>query len=136
GVDAPPAELDRRELMKLLGAGASLAGLGGIAGCMQPPSEQILPRVEQPPEMVPGVPLSYATSMVLDGFATGLVVQTLEARPIRIEGNPDHPASLGATSAFEQASILDLYDPQRLPRATERGGPRAPEATLRPLPRR
>jgi len=136
GVDAPPAELDRRELMKLLGAGASLAGLGGIAGCMQPPSEQILPRVEQPPEMVPGVPLSYATSMVLDGFATGLVVQTLEARPIKIEGNPDHPASLGATSAFEQASILDLYDPQRLAGASERGGPRAPEAILRPLARR
>jgi len=69
---APPLELDRRELVKLLAAGASLAGLGALAGCMEPPSERIQPRVEQPPELVPGVPLQYATAMELDGLATGL----------------------------------------------------------------
>src|SRR5665647_690598 len=97
--------------MQLLAASAGLAGVSALAGCMEPPRERILPRVEQPPELTPGVPVDYATSMVLDGFATGLVVRTYEARPTKVEGNPEHPASLGATTAYEQASILDLYDP-------------------------
>ncbi|NVB81804.1 MAG: 4Fe-4S dicluster domain-containing protein [Kofleriaceae bacterium] len=119
GVDEPPSELDRRELLKLLGAGAALA-TGALGGCMKEPTERIMPRVEQPPELVPGVPREYATAMALDGFATGLVVTTYEARPTKVEGNPDHPASLGATTAYHQASILELYDPNR-PKAPERG---------------
>jgi molybdopterin-containing oxidoreductase family iron-sulfur binding subunit len=106
------SDLDRREMMKLLAAGAALA-TGSLGGCMSKPKERIMPRVDQPPEMTPGLPLEYATSMVLDGFATGLVVKTHEARPTKIEGNPDHPASLGGTNAYHQASVLELYDPER-----------------------
>ncbi|HSK02654.1 MAG TPA: 4Fe-4S dicluster domain-containing protein [Kofleriaceae bacterium] len=134
--DARPAELDRRELMKLLAAGASLAGVGGLAACMEPPRERIMPRVEQPPELVPGVPVAYATSMVIDGFATGLVALAHEARPTKLEGNPDHPASLGATSAQHQASVLDLYDPRRARGALDAGVPIATESLVRERARR
>jgi len=115
----PPPELDRREMMTLLGAGLSLAGLGG---CMQTPAEGILPRTDQSPEARPGMPVEYATSLVLDGFATGVVCKALDGRPIKIEGNPDHPASLGATSAWQQAAILGLYEPARAGRARARHG--------------
>ena len=134
-MDAPPLELDRRELMRLLASGASLAGLGGLAGCMDRPRERILPRTELAPELRPGVPVEYATSMVIDGYATGLLVKSLEGRPIKIEGNPDHPSSLGSTSAIHQASLLELYEPGRAVGAANRGLPVAPEAILRPLAR-
>src|SRR5262249_54993063 len=65
------------------------------------------------PDVVPGVPQFYATSMMRDGYATGLLVRSREGRPIKIEGNPQHPASLGASGVHEQASILSLYDPHR-----------------------
>jgi Fe-S-cluster-containing dehydrogenase component/anaerobic selenocysteine-containing dehydrogenase len=136
GVDEPPDELDRRAVMKLLAAGAGLAGLGSIAACMEAPSKRIMPRVEQPPELVPGVPLEYATSMVIDGFATGLLVTTYEARPTKVEGNPDHPASLGATSQLHQASVLELYDPDRPQGALEAGVPTSLEVLLRTIARR
>ncbi|HEX3764905.1 MAG TPA: hypothetical protein VHW23_39690, partial [Kofleriaceae bacterium] len=129
GVDQPPDELDRRRMIQLLAAGAALAGLGPIAGCMQKPSERIMPRVDQPPELTPGVALGYATATVLDGYATGVVVTTHDARPTKVEGNPDHPASLGATTAFDQASVLQLYDPHRATGALDRGTP-ADLATL------
>ena len=136
GVDEPPSELDRRAVMKLLAAGAGLAGLGSIAACMEAPSKRIMPRVVEPPELTPGVPLEYATSMVLDGFATGLVVTAHEARPTKVEGNPDHPASLGATNQLHQASILELYDPDRPRGALEAGVPTSLEALLRSIARR
>ena len=129
GVDQPPAELDRRRMIQLLAAGAALAGLGPIAGCMKKPSERIMPRVDQAPELTPGVALDYATATVIDGYATGVVVTTHEARPTKVEGNPDHPASLGATSVFDQASVLQLYDPDRATGALDRGTP-AELATL------
>jgi molybdopterin-containing oxidoreductase family iron-sulfur binding subunit len=129
GVDQPPAELDRRRMIQLLAAGAALAGLGPIAGCMQKPSQRIMPRVDQAPELVPGVALDYATATVIDGYATGVVVVTHEARPTKVEGNPDHPASLGATTVFDQASVLQLYDPNRATGALDRGTP-AELATL------
>ena len=112
GVDEAPSDIDRRDMMKLLAAGAALA-TGSLAGCMKKPEERIMPRTAQPPELTPGVPLEYATAMTLDGYATGLLVKTQEARPIKVDGNPDHPASLGATTALHQASILQLYDPYR-----------------------
>ncbi len=135
-VDSPPGDLDRRQLMQLLAAGAGLAGLGPLAGCMEPPKERIQPRVEQPPELTPGVPLEYATSIVIDGFATGVVVKTYEARPTKVEGNPEHPASLGASGVFHQASVLELYDPHRLAGATDRGTPIDLAATLRTFARK
>ncbi len=120
GVDEPPVGLDRRELLKLGAAGAALAGLGA---CMERPLERIMPRGDQPPELEPGIPVEYATSMVLDGFATGHLVKAMDGRPIKIEGNPEHPASLGATTALGQASILELYDPDRARDSLERGEP-------------
>jgi molybdopterin-containing oxidoreductase family iron-sulfur binding subunit len=106
-------DLSRRSFVKLLGASLALAGLDG---CTRMPAEKILPYVNQPPELTPGVPLYYATSMVLDGFATGLLVEAHEGRPTKVEGNPDHPASLGAAGVLEQASLLQLYDPNRATR--------------------
>ena len=106
-------DVSRRGFLKLLGASLALAGLDG---CTRLPAEKILPYVSQPPELTPGIALHYATSMVLDGFATGLVVEAHEGHPTKIEGNPDHPASLGAAGVLEQASLLQLYDPHRAAR--------------------
>jgi Fe-S-cluster-containing dehydrogenase component/anaerobic selenocysteine-containing dehydrogenase len=103
-------DLTRRSFLKALGASLALAGLDG---CTRIPAEKILPYVNQPADFTPGVPVHYATSMVLDGYATGLVVEAHEGRPTKIEGNPDHPASLGAAGVLEQASLLQLYDPDR-----------------------
>src|SRR5438034_1489307 len=105
-------ELSRRNFMKLLGASMALAGL---EGCTRLPTERILPYVDQP-DLTPGVSQHYATAMVLDGYATGLLVESHEGRPTKVEGNPDHPASLGAAGIFEQASVLQLYDPHRAKR--------------------
>ena len=109
GIDPSIESATRRRFVKLLGASAALAGLDG---CTRMPASNILPYVDQP-ELTPGVPQYYATSMVLDGFATGLLVESHEGRPTKVEGNPDHPASLGAAGVYEQASVLQLYDPHR-----------------------
>ena len=100
--------------------GASLA-LAGMAGCTRQPPEQILPYVRQPENVVPGRPLFYATAMTLGGRATGVLVESHEGRPTKIEGNPSHPASLGATDVFAQAALLDLYDPDRMRTLTHMG---------------
>jgi molybdopterin-containing oxidoreductase family iron-sulfur binding subunit len=92
--------------------GASFA-LAGLTGCIRQPQETITPYVQTPENMVPGRPQYYATAMPQPGGAIGLLVQTHEGRPTKAEGNPDHPASRGATDLFAQASILDLYDPHR-----------------------
>ncbi|HWU87671.1 MAG TPA: hypothetical protein VN253_10375, partial [Kofleriaceae bacterium] len=136
GAEPPPDGLDRRQLMQLLAAGAGLAGAGALAGCMERPVKRIMPRVEQPPELVPGVPLEYATAMELDGFAVGLVARSNEARPTKIEGNPEHPMSLGGTTAIQQASILELYDPHRARGALDRGLPIELRPLLREIARR
>ncbi len=103
-------DLTRRTFLKALGASVALAGLDG---CTRIPAEKILTFVVQPTEFTPGIPVHYATSMMLDGYATGLVVEANDGRPTKIEGNPDHPASLGAAGILEQASLLQLYDPDR-----------------------
>jgi MoCo/4Fe-4S cofactor protein with predicted Tat translocation signal len=100
----------RRKFLKLMGASFALAGL---TACTRQPAEYIAPYVRQPEELVPGKPVFFATAMTLDGFATGLIVESHEGRPTKIEGNKDHPASLGATDVFSQASVLGLYDPDR-----------------------
>ena len=100
--------------------GASIA-LAGMAGCTRQPPEQIIPYVRQPEDIVPGKPLFYATAMTLGGRATGLLVESHEGRPTKIEGNPLHPASLGATDVFAQAALLDLYDPDRMQTLTNIG---------------
>lgn len=100
----------RRKFLKLMGASLALAGL---SACTRQPTETIMPYVRQPEEVVPGRPLFFATAMPLSGVATGLLVESHTGRPTKVEGNPDHPASLGATDVFSQASILSLYDPDR-----------------------
>ena len=122
--------LSRRALFKLAGAGAAAAG---IAACSSRPARDILPYAVQPPEVTPGVPRYYATGLVEDGFATGVLVASREGRPVKVEGNPDHPASLGATRAIEQAAVLSLYDPERARMITERGAPAAWSAIERLL---
>src|ERR1043165_1897903 len=102
--------LSRRHFLKLMGASLALAGL---TSCTRQPTEKIVPYVRQPEEIVPGKPLFFATAMTLSGYATGLLVESHEGHPTKIEGNPDHPMSLGATNVFHQASLLDLYDPDR-----------------------
>jgi molybdopterin-containing oxidoreductase family iron-sulfur binding subunit len=105
-----PDALSRRNFLKVMGASIALAGL---TGCVRAPTGTIVPYVRQPAEMVPGRPLYYATALPIGGFARGVVVEQHEGRPTKIEGNPDHPGSVGATDAITQAAILDLYDPDR-----------------------
>ena len=80
--------------------------LAGLNACTRQPLEKIVPYVEQPELIVPGKPLFFATAMPLGESAVGLLVESREGRPIKVEGNPDHPASLGATSVFHQAALL------------------------------
>ena len=102
--------VSRRRLLQLLGASL---GLAGLTACTKQPPEKIVPYVKPPEEIVPGKPLYYATALPLGGFAAGVLAESHMGRPTKIEGNPDHPASLGGTGVFEQASILTLYDPER-----------------------
>ena len=117
GADEPPGGMSRRNFLKLLGASAALAG---VSACTRQPAEKILPYASRPPELTPGIPLHYATSMLVGGYATGLLVESHEGRPTKVEGNPEHPASLGAAGVYEQASVLQLYDPHRA-RTARRG---------------
>jgi molybdopterin-containing oxidoreductase family iron-sulfur binding subunit len=100
----------RRGFLKLMGASLALAG---VSACTRQPDEELVPYVRQPEELVPGKPLFYATAMTMNGAGMGLLVESHEGRPTKIEGNPDHPSSRGATDLFAQASILGLYDPDR-----------------------
>ena len=101
--------VDRRDFLKLMGASVAL---GGLAAC-NAPAEKIVPYVRQPENLIPGKPIFFASAMPLSGYATGVLVESHMYRPTKIEGNPDHPSSLGASDAFMQASILGLYDPDR-----------------------
>ena len=93
----------RRNFLKLMGASLALAGL---SACTRQPSEFITPYVRQPEDLIPGRPLFYATATTLNGVASGVLAESHEGRPTKIEGNPEPPASLGACSAFSQASVL------------------------------
>jgi molybdopterin-containing oxidoreductase family iron-sulfur binding subunit len=109
-------ELTRRDALKLFGAGIAMLQ----AGCLQRAGEEIRPSVRTP-ETSPGTPRLFATSMTIDGYATGLLALAHAGRPTKIEGNPAHPASLGATLAVHQASVIELYDPHRLKAPKLRG---------------
>jgi molybdopterin-containing oxidoreductase family iron-sulfur binding subunit len=102
--------VSRRGFMKLMGASLAMAGM---TGCTKQPFESIVPYVTQPEEVVPGRPLFYATAFSLGGYASPILVESHLYRPTKIEGNDRHPASLGGTDVFSQASLLDLYDPDR-----------------------
>ena len=113
-----PEDVSRRGFLGLMGA--SLA-LGGLTACTRQPLETIVPYVDQPEDLVPGKPLHFATAATLGGYATGLLAESHMGRPTKVEGNPEHPASLGATDLFAQASVLTLYDPDRSQTVTHLG---------------
>jgi MoCo/4Fe-4S cofactor protein with predicted Tat translocation signal len=102
--------VSRRGFIKVMGASMALAGM---TGCVKLPLEPIVPYVRQPEEVVPGRPMFYATAMTLGGYASPLLVESHLGRPTKIEGNDQHPASLGGTDIFAQASLLGMYDPDR-----------------------
>ncbi|MEQ1572825.1 MAG: TAT-variant-translocated molybdopterin oxidoreductase [Vicinamibacterales bacterium] len=108
----------RRSFLRLMGASLALAG---VSACTRQPEEALVPYVRQPEELVPGKPLFYATAMPMNGTGMGLLVETHEGRPTKIEGNPDHPSSRGATDLYAQAAILGLYDPDRSQTLTNLG---------------
>jgi molybdopterin-containing oxidoreductase family iron-sulfur binding subunit len=112
----------RRQFLKLMSASLALAGVGA---CTKQPPEQIVPYVKQPEDLVPGRPLFFASAIPLSGIAQPVLVESHMGRPTKIEGNPEHPASLGATDAITQAAVLDLYDPDRARTITYRGEIRA-----------
>ena len=100
----------RRNFLKLMSASLALAGVGA---CTRQPPEQIVPYVRQPEDLVPGRPLFFASAIPLGGIARPVLVESHMGRPTKIEGNPEHPASLGATDVLTQAAVLGLYDPDR-----------------------
>src|SRR5215472_4152039 len=102
--------VSRRGFLKLMGSSLALAGM---TACTKQPFETIVPYVRQPEELVPGRPMFYATAFTLGGYATPLLVTSREFRPIKVEGSDRHPVTQGATDLFAQASLLDLYDPDR-----------------------
>ncbi|HVP12078.1 MAG TPA: TAT-variant-translocated molybdopterin oxidoreductase [Phycisphaerae bacterium] len=103
---SPPT---RRQFLKLMGASL---GLAGLTSCRWP-KDNIVPYARRPENRTPGITQQYATAMELGGFAQGLLVTSYDGRPIKIEGNPLHPINRGATDVFAQASVLELYDPDR-----------------------
>jgi molybdopterin-containing oxidoreductase family iron-sulfur binding subunit len=113
--------VDRRSLLKLMGASLALAG---ITGCERQPKEEIVPYVRMPEQIVPGQPLYFATALTRGGYAQGVLVESHLGRPTKVEGNELHPASLGATDIFSQAGVLSLYDPDRSQLITEQGNTR------------
>ncbi len=105
-----PEGTSRRDFMKLMSASLALAGL---SACVKQPLEPIVPYVRQPQEIVLGKPLFFASAMPFGAYATPVLVESHEGRPTKVDGNPEHPAGLGGSDVFVQASILDMYDPDR-----------------------
>ncbi|MCG3173497.1 MAG: hypothetical protein GMKNLPBB_01694 [Myxococcota bacterium] len=113
--------VSRRRFLELMGASVALAGVG-MAGCVRKPVEHILPFSKRPEDLTPGVPSYFATSMNVGMNVYGVLACSNEGRPTKIEGNPQHPTSLGAANAWAQASVLGLYDPDRSQRPMKRDG--------------
>jgi molybdopterin-containing oxidoreductase family iron-sulfur binding subunit len=110
--------VSRRGFLQLMGASLAMAGM---TGCTKLPLQEIVPYVRQPEQLIPGVPMYYATAFTLSGYANPLLVESHLGRPTKIEGNNLHPASLGGTDVFAQASILGMYDPDRSQAITHLG---------------
>ena len=114
------APLGRRQVLRLMAASIMLSGLGG---CESKYGGTLIPAVTAPPNIVPALPNFYATAHVLDGYATGVVVEHNMGRPVKLAGNPHHPASLGAIDVYAQAQLLDFYDPDRAAGINRNGNP-------------
>jgi molybdopterin-containing oxidoreductase family iron-sulfur binding subunit len=111
-------EVSRRGFLKFMGASAALAGL---AGCTKQPDEPIYPYVKAPEDLILGKPNYFATAFPFVTGAVPLLVKTDQYRPIKIDGNPEHPYNQGSSDPFTQAALLDLYDPDRSQHVTYRG---------------
>jgi molybdopterin-containing oxidoreductase family iron-sulfur binding subunit len=122
--------VSRRNFIKVMGASLALAGL---SGCVIQPTESIVPYVNQPEGLIPGKPQYFATAMTIGGVGNGLLARSNEGRPTKLEGNPEHPGSLGGTDVFTQAALLDLYDPDRSKEITNRGEPKTWQAFMNDL---
>ena len=110
--------LDRRDFLQTMAASLALAGL---TGCSHPPQEQIVPYVHAPLGQIDGLPRFFATALIRNGYAHGVLVENHMGRPTKVEGNPQHPASLGGTDIFAQAAVLQLWDPDRSQAVMHRG---------------
>jgi molybdopterin-containing oxidoreductase family iron-sulfur binding subunit len=119
GADEPPDGVVRRDFLRLVGASAALAG---ASGCKRAVRESLTAPVIQP-EQAPGTSSWFATAIEIDGYARGVLARSDSGRPTKIEGNPDHPSSLGATGVIEQATLFSLYDPDRAASVSHRGAP-------------
>jgi MoCo/4Fe-4S cofactor protein with predicted Tat translocation signal len=108
----------RRQFLKLMSASLALAG---VSACTKQPAEKIIPYVRQPEDLVPGRPLFFASAIPFAGIAAPVLVESHEGHPTKVEGNPQHPASLGGTDIYAQAAILTLYDPDRSQTVLYRG---------------
>ncbi|HST76065.1 MAG TPA: TAT-variant-translocated molybdopterin oxidoreductase, partial [Acetobacteraceae bacterium] len=108
--DGLASPIDRRRVLQLMAASFAMAGL---SGCDAQPEGVLIPAVRIPPDIIPSLPNYYTSANVIDGYASGVVVKHWMGRPIKVEGNPHHPASLGATDVFAQSMVLDFYDPHR-----------------------
>jgi MoCo/4Fe-4S cofactor protein with predicted Tat translocation signal len=118
--DALAEPLGRRQVLKLMAASFVLSGLGA---CDSKFGENLVPAVKIPPNIVPGLPNLYATAHVQGGYASGVVVTHMMGRPIKVAGNPEHPASLGAIDVYAQAQLLEFYDPDRSAQISVQGEP-------------
>jgi len=118
GIDAPAEGMTRRRFLQVMSASVAMATL---AGCRWP-EEKIVPFVNRPEGMTPGTPMQYATTMELGPVANSVLATSYDGRPIKIDGNPDFGLSQGATTAFAQASVLDVYDPDRSQKVLYRKG--------------
>jgi molybdopterin-containing oxidoreductase family iron-sulfur binding subunit len=124
GADLPPTGVQRRDFLQLLGASMALAGVG-TACSTRPVDEKMLAYTKTPDALTPGVPQHYASAISLDGVASGVLVRAWEGRPTKVEGNPEHPINRGATGAYEQAYLMDLYSPARARRVLKGDKPKA-----------
>ncbi|MCH2140162.1 MAG: TAT-variant-translocated molybdopterin oxidoreductase, partial [Phycisphaerales bacterium] len=118
---------DRRGFLKVMGASMALAG-AGLTGCRRWPREVIAPYAKRPEGRIPGAAETYASIVEHAGVATGVLVTCYDGRPTKLEGNPAHPGSLGALTGWQQACVLDLYDPDRTRNVHERPGSAAEAA--------
>ncbi|MGH9612314.1 MAG: molybdopterin oxidoreductase, partial [Bryobacteraceae bacterium] len=126
----PPSEESRRRFLSLM---AASFGLSGLTACTRQPTEFIVPYVDPPEQTIPGRPQFFATAVPVNGGAQGVLVESHLGRPTKVEGNPDHPASLGASDVLSQASLMDLYDPDRAREISLHGDGRGWENFLRAL---